>query len=98
MQNLQVRDPRYNLWVYGIFLGEIPRRLGSNSALDAAVNSFSLSLPVLHTKVVSGDMRAKYVEALAALRITLSDPALATSSSTLCAIFLLVVTQVRLFS
>lgn len=95
VQDLRVADPRYSLWVYGLFLVEVPKQLGSNDALDAAVDSFSTALPVLHTKVVSEDMQAKYIEALAALRTTLSHSDLATSSGTLCAIFFLTITQVR---
>ena len=94
VQGLQVSDPRYDLWVYGAFLVEVPRRIGANAALDAAAESFSTALPVLRTKVVCEDMRAKYIDALAALRTTLNSPTLASSSCTLCAIFLLVITQV----
>jgi hypothetical protein len=95
VQRLQVADPRYDLWLYGPFLVDIPRQLGSNDALDAAMDTFSTTLAVLHTRAITDDMRAKYVEALAALRNSLDNPSLATSSSTLYAIFLLVVTQVR---
>lgn len=95
VKRLQLADPRYDLWVYGVLLEEVPRRLGCNGALDASTDCFLASLLVLHTGNPTELMHRKYFGALSALRETLDDPLHATSSSTLCAIYLLTITQVR---
>ena len=89
---------RYQLlWNFGGYLGDIPRRLGTNQALDAA----SDALVTAHTNFCSNgyfipqsDVITKYSEALNALRDTLDDPDKAHSSETLCAIMVLMIVQV----
>lgn len=94
VHKLQVLDIRYGLWLYGNFLEDIPRRLGSNSALDTAVDLLTTTSSVLHTKTVSVEMQHKYLEALAALRTTLEGSAEFEAADILCAVHLVIISQV----
>lgn len=91
---LEVLDPRFDLTVYGSFVREIPRRLGSNEALDAAVSTLTTALPLIHTRQQSAEVYRKYVQALQSLRMCLGDPVKAASPDTLCALYLVVICQV----
>jgi hypothetical protein len=92
-------DIGYNIaFRWGTFLVEVPKRLGSNNALDTA----TVALLARHTETSlrqdQTDPRApavvEYNRALAALRKTLDDAAEATSIETLCAVLMLVYCQV----
>jgi len=90
-------DLRYSLtWAYGGYLLDIPRRLGSNAALDSA----AVALISSHSRYTSGERKAsheellRYSDALAALRSTLDDPGQACSTNTLCAVMILMICQV----
>lgn len=91
---LEVKDLRYDLSCYGAFLNDIPKRLGSNIALDASVNALSSAFPSLYTHQHSSQTLSKYGNALRALRICLDDPSQAWSANTLCAVYLLLICQV----
>ena len=82
---------------FGPFLAQVPCRLGTNPALDAA----SDALVSAHTSYCSAnlsrdksDLLMKYSYALKSLRETLSNLVLARSSETLGAIWLLMIVQV----
>lgn len=83
-------DLRYHLaWSFGLFLQEIPRRIGKNKALDAA----TAALVSAHSNIVpykassaAPEALAKYSHGLKTLRDHLSDPLLARTSETLCAV------------
>lgn len=91
---LEVRDLRYDLTCYGPFLTELPRRLGSDEALDAAVAAITAAYSKIYTGRRSLDMLTKYGHALTTLRKSLDDRAKAMSVNTLCAIYLVMVCQV----
>jgi hypothetical protein len=91
---LEVLDPRFDLTIYGNFIREIPRRLGTNEALDAAVGTLTTALPLVHTRQRSAELFHKYVVAIRALRLCLGDPVKAASPDTLCALYFIVVCQV----
>lgn len=91
---LEVKDLRYDLSCYGAFLEDIPKRLGSNIALDASVNVLSSAFSSLYTHQQSLITLSKYVNALKALRICLDDPLQAWTADTLCAVYLLLICQV----
>jgi hypothetical protein len=93
VDKLRVTDLRYALWVYGDFLADIPRRLGQNQALDAAVDVFTAATTVLHTGLSSTETQQKYVTALAALRMTLGSDMQQSPADILCAIHLLIIVQ-----
>lgn len=94
IHKLQVLDLRYGFWVYGNFLEDIPRRLGNNSALDNAVDLLTTTSSVLYTKTVSVEMQQKYLEALGALRTTLEGSAEVEAADILCAVHLVIISQV----
>jgi hypothetical protein len=89
-------DMRFNLvWSYGIFLTEIPSRLGNNEALDYAVEA------VLDAHSTACSLRKpstanliNYSAALSKLRCCLDDSTKATSSETLAAVIILLICQV----
>ena len=84
-------------WNFGGFLADIPCRLGTNDALDAA----SDALVTAYTGFCGGnvgphpEVLVKHSRALNALRRCLSDPIKAYSSETLCSVMLLLIIQVR---
>jgi hypothetical protein len=87
---------KYNLaWAYGLYLEEIPARLGLNEALDASADALICahqSFCVYRTS--SGEALMKYCRALSKLRNCLDDPVKASTSETLCAVSLLLICQV----
>ena len=90
-------DLRYNLtWVYGGFLLGVPKRLGTNAALDAAVKA--LMTTHLRYSVYGGDPTplelSQYSHALNELRLGLDDPVVACDASTLAAVMILLICQV----
>ena len=91
---LEVTDLRYDLAWYGAFLKDIPRRLGSNDALDASVSALTVAHSSLHTRQKSPEIFVKYGKALKALRTCLNDPIKARTVETLCAIYLIIICQV----
>jgi hypothetical protein len=97
---LEFKDLGYDLSCYGGFLKEIPKRLGTNNALDASVTAlttaFSSMLTHQHTQSV--EAVSKYGNALKSLRISLQNPARAGTIDTLCAIYLVMVCQVSVIS
>lgn len=92
-------DIRYHpTWAFGIFLCEVPRRLGLNAALDAA----AVSLLISHQRFALGGKElacrelSAYSHALDTLRVCLDDAALATTAETLTAVMILMLCQVSL--
>ena len=91
-------DLRYNLsWTYGGFIEDIPRRIGTNQALDAAV----AALVTAHSHLGSHQgtfatcqSLVKYSHALKTLRACLDDPVTARKAETLCAVMILLICQV----
>ncbi|KAK5064469.1 hypothetical protein LTR84_000302 [Exophiala bonariae] len=94
IEKLQVRDPRYDLcWAYGGLLNELPRRLGTNAALDASVSAMVTIVSHLGDKPRSPEVFSAYGKALVSLKTCLHDPIAVQSSSTLCAIYLIWICQ-----
>jgi hypothetical protein len=89
-------DLKYNLaWAYGGYLEEVPRRLGSNEALDTAADAVvSAHLSFCVHRAISVEALTKYSRALSTLRVCLNDPIKASTSDTLCAVALLLICQV----
>lgn len=83
--------PRYNLSIIGPFASQIPMRLGSSAALDAAAACMLAS----HSAIVRGAAPLSrinpklYTNALRCVQCALDDPKEWKSSNTLCAILLL---------
>lgn len=89
-------DFRYNLaWTFGDFLQDVPQRLGSNRALDAAAAALiSAHANVCCNRPATPQTLSKYSRALYALKETLNDPCLDSSSESLCSVMLLLICQV----
>ncbi|OGE47063.1 hypothetical protein PENARI_c069G08464 [Penicillium arizonense] len=90
---LQVTDIRYAIVYYGHFLRDIPRRLGKNAVLDAAVKAISAASPFLYTGTNSPIALARYGQSLRRLRECLNDAAEARTPNTLCAVYLITICQ-----
>ncbi|KAL5002768.1 hypothetical protein BDV10DRAFT_191152 [Aspergillus recurvatus] len=86
---------RYNLaWAFGGYLVLIPRRLGINEALDAAVDALVTAHQTFAArKEITVSSLTKYSRALSALRRCLDSPLTASSSETLCAVSVLLLVQ-----
>ena len=86
-------------WNFGSFLSDVPRRLGTNEALDAA----SQALVASYVHFIAGEVEAtpgvliKHSNALSALRRCLDDPVKAYSSETLCSTMILLIVQVCMY-
>jgi hypothetical protein len=78
-----------------MFFEDVPRRLGSNEALDRSVDAVtSAHASFCAHRAVSVEALTKYSLALRTLRVYLDDPAQACASSTLCAVMILLVCQI----
>lgn len=90
-------DIRYQLiWNFGGFLQDVVCRLGTNDALDAS----SDALVATHKGFCAGyadpspEQLVKYSRGLYTLRQAISDPGTVHSIETLCAIMILMITEV----
>ncbi|EPS33975.1 hypothetical protein PDE_08937 [Penicillium oxalicum 114-2] len=86
-------DFRWNLaWSFGLFMQDIPRRLGTNDALDRAAEAVASAHADLCNHL-HGTVRTltKYTAALRTLRVYLDDPVHAHESNTFAAVMLLLV-------
>ena len=92
---LEVKDPRFDLACYGIFLPDIPKRLGSHPALDASASALICAYPAVHGRLPSCDALVKYGRALHVLRSSLDNPDGERIIEVLCAIYFLLICQVR---
>ncbi|TFB05878.1 hypothetical protein CCMA1212_001536 [Trichoderma ghanense] len=93
---LDITDPSYDLSCYGGWFKDLPRRLGTNKALDAAVEAMVGFYPHMRRHEQASLSRGslfKYVNALQALRTSLDDPQLAQKPETLCAVYVLMICQ-----
>ena len=96
---LQAKDDiRYHLtWAYGSFLEGIPKRIGTNEALDTAVDAlvYAHSQYGTTTRGAANDPESltKYTHAVTTLRLCLDDPVKARETNTLAAVMLLLICQ-----
>ncbi|KAK7408714.1 hypothetical protein QQX98_009130 [Neonectria punicea] len=93
ISKLEISDARYDLTCYGHFLQSVPERLGTNKALDAAVDAFTTAGSTLYSDRNSVVSLSKYGNALKALRDCLNDPVHGKTVDTMCAIYLIMVVQ-----
>ncbi|KAK6435958.1 hypothetical protein LTR95_007858 [Oleoguttula sp. CCFEE 5521] len=94
VSTLSITDPRYSVMCYGVFLPDIPARMGKHPALDASIAALTHAYPVVHTSQPSPLALWKYGTALTALRVALDDENVKESMlEILCAIYFLMVTQ-----
>ncbi|KAF2835758.1 hypothetical protein M501DRAFT_941160 [Patellaria atrata CBS 101060] len=90
-------DLRYQLaWTFGDLLAHIPRRIGSNQALDASVAALIAAHSHFSTPLdcsATYKSLVTYSHALKALRACLDNPVTALESNTVCAVMLLLICQ-----
>ncbi|OQO05224.1 hypothetical protein B0A48_08991 [Cryoendolithus antarcticus] len=97
VSTLSITDPRYSVMCYGVFLPDIPARMGKHPALDASIAALTHAYPVVHTSQPTQLALSKYGSALTALRVALEDDDVKKSMlEILCAIYFLMVTQIWL--
>lgn len=94
IHRLEIKDPKYDLTSYGIFMKDLPRRLGTSAALDASVSAFLSAYLSVPSRQQQPEALVKYGNALKSLRDSLQDPVESGSINTLCAIYLIMVCQV----
>ncbi|KIW20890.1 hypothetical protein PV08_01469 [Exophiala spinifera] len=78
-------------WTYGDYLNDLPRRLGTNMALDSATEAFLFAVQrsLNRAEVPAQSVLERYGLALTALRTCLDDPVKAREPETLGAILML---------
>ena len=84
-------------WNFGPFVEDVPRYLGANESLDAAVDAVVAGYSCLRSRKRAAEDRyslRKYSKALSALANALSKPETATASETLCATKMLMIFEV----
>jgi hypothetical protein len=91
-------DLRYNLWwSFGLWLEDVPKRLGTNEALDRAVDTLTTAHSNFScNRGPSVEALAKHSRALRTLSVYLDDKVHAQSSSTLSAVMILLICQLFL--
>lgn len=94
ISGLQTKDPRFDMSCYGIFLPEIPKRLGTHPALDASAAALVCAYPAVHNRQPSCEALTKYGRALHVLRLALDKPDNDKVVELLCAIYFLLICQV----
>jgi hypothetical protein len=94
---LQVKDCRYDIRAYGALWDYVPQRLAFSKVLDAAIRAMSCAFRsvCIEGKEAPCEALDAYGTALAILRVTLDDPAQASDSNVLCAIYAIYICQVR---
>ena len=88
---LDVTDPRYDVFCYGPFMKDLPRRMGHSQVLDASASAFASAVRAIRTKQTSVDALQKYGVALSAIQQSLGDSTTAYSADTLCSVYLIMV-------
>ena len=90
-------DIKYSLlWNFGIFITDVPRRLGCNEALDAAAKCLMTAYgPFCNGQRLGSEASLwEFGRALNALRRCLANPIVARTSETLCSVMILMIAQV----
>ncbi|KAJ6784080.1 hypothetical protein PWT90_07133 [Aphanocladium album] len=86
---LEITDPRYDVFSMSHWLGDLPKRFGSNKALDSAMHGVIASFPCLYSKKVTQQALGAYEQALKYVRLSLQDARANVDTECMCALFLL---------
>ncbi|KAL4900225.1 hypothetical protein BDW74DRAFT_103165 [Aspergillus multicolor] len=86
---------KYNLaWSFGGYLALVPRRLGINEALDAAIDALVTAHQTFSSrKEITVTSLTKYSRALGALTRCIDNPRTASTTETLCAVNVMLLVQ-----
>jgi hypothetical protein len=91
---LNLDDPAYDISTFGSFVMDLPRHVGSNKSLDAAINAFIAGFGTLQNRTLSKVAALdRYVYALKTLRETMNDPMQANTTDNMCSIYLIAICQ-----
>lgn len=90
-----MKDPRFDLACYGTFLSELPKRLGTHDALDASASALICAYPAVYNRQPTCEALTKYGKALQVLRLSLETPRSENVVEVLCAVYFLLICQVR---
>lgn len=86
---LEITDPRYDVFSMSHWLGDLPKRFGSNRALDAAMQGVIAAFPCLYSRTITQRAVSAYEEALKYTRLSLGDARTNVDTECMCALFLL---------
>lgn len=91
---LYATDIGQNVNCIGTYLPMLPRKLGYHAALDASAVAFASTISCIRTQeAVLERTRRKYINAIHAVQVAVSNSATAYTTETLCALLLLVSCQ-----
>lgn len=90
---LEITDPRYDLNTVSYWLADLPRRYGTNKALDMAMQTVSVAFPCFSSKKVTTEALEAYDKATKYVHLYLNDARSNVDTECMCAIFLLLVAQ-----
>ncbi|KAL0258555.1 hypothetical protein SLS55_006052 [Diplodia seriata] len=91
---LNEEGPSNQIKLFGPFIGEVPRRLGSTTALNDATACLTTTHDAIIRKHSKTSINPQlYAKALKSLHAAIQDPVQVKSTSTLCATVLLAITE-----
>lgn len=90
-----MKDPRFDLACYGPFLSELPKRFGTHKALDASASALICAYPAVYNRQPTCEALTKYGKALQVVRLSLETPRSEKVVEDLCAVYFLLICQVR---
>lgn len=94
VSSIGVKDPRFDLAAYGVFLPLLPQRFGTHPALDASASALICAYPAVYSGRPSYEALTKYGRALHVLRVSLDAPTKDRVVEVMCAIYFLLICQV----
>ena len=92
---LEVKDVGFDISRYGMFFRELPKHIGHDTSLDNAIGAATSSFSDLKSGQQSNLYLQKFGDTLSATRNQLQDLSSVDSTRTLCAVYLLMMSQVR---
>ena len=92
---LEIKDPRYSIDCYGGFLRYVPKHLGRNEALDAAVEALVWAHPYHYTREIPEGAVVRYIATLKELRTSMTRPDKVSTIETWAAVYIAMICQVR---
>lgn len=93
---LQEKDVRFSIMLWGDFLKDVPTRIETSPILQACSEALVHAFVSFRLRRGTLDAIQSYSTAITTLRCGLGDPEIATAMETICAVYLLIICQVRL--
>lgn len=96
ISTLQISDRKFSIHGFGPFFDDIPRRIDRSDILNSSAKAFSSAVTAIHSQHSHVQALRDYGAALTCMRNSfISDPSQVKKPETLCAIYLLMLSQVR---